>query len=184
VTPATRTRTRGGRRRSRAQHGTEGEYRRGCRCELCTAASSAARRGRQDRQDREREIAEAKRELELLQRTTPIAGKGASVPRETFVRYVAARQAVAECELTLLEAELEIKRAIGDAEIIRVNGRRVGTWAAFRRTFFDSEGFRAKHPALWDRFQRQGETRRFVIAMFAATPPARRARAGARGAKR
>ncbi len=172
------------RRTTRPQHGTEAEYRRGCGCELCRAAATAAREARKARKDREAELEATKRELEHLQLTAPVPGKVADVPRETYVAYVVARQAADELELSLLRAELAFKRAIADAEIIRVGRRRVGTWATFRRTFFDSQAFRAKHPALWDRFQRQGETRRFVISMFAATPPARRARAGAKGQRR
>lgn len=171
-------------RQTRAQHGTEAEYRRGCGCELCKAAASTARAARKARGDREREIANVHGKLKRLQSTEPVAGKVANVDRETYSRYVAARQAAAEAELALLEAELAIKTAIGDAETVKVNGRKVGTWAMHARTFFDSAAFRAKHPALWERFQRPGKHRRFVVSQFAATPPARRAKAAQRGARR
>lgn len=180
----THTRTRGGRRTTKPQHGTESEYRRGCRCELCTAAMTAARRARQDRADRAQALEQARRELAALQKTPAQAGKVADVSRDVYLEYVVARQDADEAEKRLLLAELAFKQEIGDAEIVRVGRRRVATWGTFARTFFDQATFRAKHPGLWDRFQRTGTTRRFVVTMFAATPPQRRARAAAKGARR
>lgn len=180
----TRTRTRGGRRRTHPQHGTEGEYRRGCRCDLCRSAMSSARRARADRQTRAGDLERIHKELEQLQRTETVAGEVADVPREVFEEYVQARTERDEAERRYLAAELALKQAVGTAEIIRVGRRRVGTWARSSRTFFDSATFRTKHPGLWARYQREGATRRFVISMFSATPPARRARAAYKGAKR
>lgn len=122
--------------------------------------------------------------LAKLQETKPKAGTSANVPRELYTTYVTARQAAAESELALLEAELALKLAVGDAETIKVAGRKVGTWGLHARTFFDSQAFRARHAALWAKFQRPGQHRRFVISQFAATPPARRAKAAQRGARR
>lgn len=177
-------RTRGGRRRTKPQHGTESEYRRGCRCDLCKSAMTAARRARGERQARVKDLEQVHRELTQLQHTAVVAGAVADVPRETFEAYVQARTERDEAERSYLRAELELKRAIGDAEIIRVGRRRIGTWAMHQRRFFDSAAFRKRHPQLWDRFQRDGEHRRFVISMFAATPPARRARATLKGVRR
>lgn len=180
----TGTRTRGARRRTKPQHGTESEYRRGCRCDLCRSAMSSARKARADRQTRAADLERVHRELEQLQKVEPVAGEVADVSRDTFEEYVQARTERDAAERRYLVAALELKRAVGSAEIIRVGRRRVGTWAVSKRTFFDSERFREKHPQLWKRFQRPGASRRFVIFMFAATPPARRARATFKGARR
>lgn len=145
---------------------------------------SSARRARSDRQRRGQDLERIHQELEQLQKSETAAGEVADVSRDVFEEYVQARTERDEAERRYLAAELELKRAIGTAEIIRVNGRRVGTWQMHERRFFDSAAFRAKHPALWDRFQKRSGARRFVISMFSATPPARRARATYKGAKR
>ncbi len=165
------------RRHTRPQHGTEAEYRRGCGCDLCRSAATAARRARADRKARELDLARAQAELDALQRLETVAGQVADVERESFEEYVQARTDHDEALRRLLVAELELKRAIGPAEIIRVRGRRVGTWARHPRRFFDQAAFREKHPAIFERFQRETTTRRFIVSMFAATPPQRRARA-------
>lgn len=179
-----RTRTRGGRRTSTPQHGTEGEYRRGCRCDLCRSAMTSARRARAERSKRATDLEHVHKELAQLQKTAPVAGTVATIDRDTFEEYVQARTERDEAERRYLAAELAFKRAIGDAEIIRVGARRIGTWALHSRTFFDSAAFRAKHPGLWARFQKQGTNRRLVVSMFSATPPARRARAAYKGEQR
>ncbi len=185
----TRTRTRGGRRTTQAQHGTESEYRRGCRCDLCRQASTAARAARNDRHVREREIEATQAELAQLQKLPTETGTVADVDRDAFEEYVAARTAHDEAWRRMLLAELELKRAIGAAEIIRVRtvgGRvhRVGTWAAHARRFLDQSELKARHPAIFERFQKTSNSRRFIISMFAATPPGRQARATARGVRR
>lgn len=180
----THARTRGGHRRTKPQHATEGEYRRGCRCDLCRSAMSSARRARAERQARVADLERVHRELEQLQRSAVVAGQVVDVARHVFEEYVQARIERDESERRYLIAELALKRAIGSAEIIRVGRRRVGTWSLQERRFFNSAAFRAKHPQLWERFQRDGAARRFVINMFAATPPARRARATFKGARR
>lgn len=189
MTPAGTTRTRGGRRTTTAAHGTEGEYRRGCRCDLCRQASTAARAARNERHVREREIESAQAELEQLQKMTTEPGAVATVERDTFDEYVHARQEHDEAWRRLLLAELELKRAVGPAEIIRVvtpGGRvhRVGTWAVHPRRFLDQAALKAKHPAIAERFMKVSQSRRFVISMFAATPPQRKARATAKGVRR
>lgn len=178
------TRTRGGRRTTAPQHGTESEYRRGCRCDLCRSAMTSARRARAERQTREQDLGRAKLELERLQKLETVAGQVADVPRDVFEEYVQSRTEHDEALRRLLVAELALKQAVGPAEIIRVGRRRIGTWASKERRYFNQAAFREKHPALFERFQTTSASRRFVMHMFAATPPQRRARALYKGKRR
>jgi predicted phage-related endonuclease len=172
------------RRRPVKQHGTEAGYRAGCKCDRCRAAATAARRERQERATRGQTLERLQHELKTLQNLATVPGLRAAVPRETYDAYVAARVASDAAALELLRAELELKRAIGDAEIFTVDRHRVGTWETFTRTFFDTARFRKEHPAQYERYQREGTTRRFSVDRFASTPPERRVRARVRGQQR
>lgn len=174
------------RRRAVKEHGTEAGYRAGCRCDECTHAATEARNARKDRKTRTTTLEHLQRELRELQATEPLPGKRAPVDPELYREYVEARAAADAAERDLLHAELALKRAMvaEQADRFTVKGRTVGTWELFTRTFFDTAAFRKAHPALWEKFQRDGGTRRFIVTMFAATPPQRKARAVVRGQRR
>lgn len=176
--------TRPARRRRTRHHGTEAEYRRGCRCEPCKTAATEARKARADRRTLERNLEQAHRELAALQKIPAVAGLTVAVEPEVFDRYVEARREHERTAAALALAELELKRLIGSASVVRCRGRLVATWAMHTRTFFDGASFREAHGALWSKFQRQGEVRQFRPVAFAATPPARAARATAKGKRR
>lgn len=172
------------RRRPVKEHGTEAGYGQGCRCEKCTRAASQARMARQARATRAVTLEQLQRELAELQKTVPVPGKRVAIAPELRTAYVEARAAADAAERDLLRAELELKRAAVDADVLTVHGRPFATWELFTRTFFDTASFRKAHPAMWEKFQREGATRRFIVSQFAATPPQRKARAVVRGQRR
>lgn len=58
-------------------------------------------------------------------------------------------------------AEFEVKRAMRDAEIMVVNGRKIATWKEQNTAGLDQQAVKTKHPAVWKECYRRGKTRVF-----------------------
>lgn len=181
-----KTQARPARRRRAAvkQHGTETGYGQGCRCDECTAASTAGRVARRARKDRELSLKALGEELKALQETETVPGKRVAVPPELAEEYQQLRAAHDATGRDLLKAELAIKRLAGDAEVLTVKGREWGTWERVTRRFFDRDRFIEDHPAMFEKYQHERSTRRFIVRQYAATPPQRRTRAFIRRQRR
>lgn len=123
------------RRYRRKQHGTEGEYRRGCRCPRCTKASTDARRLRAEKRDHRRQIEDLNAEIQALNRVEATPGKVCNLSDPALWRaYELARQELRVAEATKLALEARVKGTMQDAELLRVNGRTVATWKPYDRT--------------------------------------------------
>lgn len=114
------------------QHGTEGEYRRGCHCDKCKHAASEARIARRQRTTIANERDTLNAELDQLKRLTPERGTTATLSLTEWAAYLTAKQALQDAELDVLRHEVAIKRLMGTAERLRVGSRTVATWRTIR----------------------------------------------------
>ncbi len=112
----------------RSHHGTEGEYRRGCRCAACTKASTDARRLRKASELLAQEVSRNHARVEAVKAITPTAGLICDLHPEQWDDYMDARKVrdAANAEVKLYE--LAIKETMGAAEFLHVRGRVVATW--------------------------------------------------------
>jgi len=165
------------RRTTEPQHGTESEYRRGCRCEQCRRAASEARASRRARDRVEREDTDLALRREQAKEISAVVGEVCDLAAEEeglFHRYMEARRLRDEAERILARAEVDLKERMGSAENLRVRGRVVLRWATVVSERFDSRRFRAERADLWLQYSGPFTVRRFWPVGTYKKPGARR----------
>src|SRR4051794_20609719 len=120
------------------KHGTEGEYRRGCRCVKCKRANTDATSARRARANRIAAVRVLETRAAAVKSQASNTGLACTIDAQQWANYLELRRAAEDAEMALLDAELRIQAKMGAATLLKVGRRVVATWAPQTRAAYEA----------------------------------------------
>ena len=102
---------------------------------------------------------------EDIQRLFPVAKGSIEASDEmadAYTELIKLRASIKELEGKKKEIEEAVKMAVGENELVMMEGQKLFSWKTVNQNRFDGKGFQAVHPELYDEFKKQSSYRRFM----------------------